>query len=225
MEDEPRFGCLRETDRTEPIAELLYEKPFTSCKSICRRFQIPKRACRRVLHQELGLTSFYLRWVPHTLDANQMSERITVSHHLPQVLELDEQQNFRNLVTADESWFLLETSVTSGRSQSRHNLPSQPRQQFQTEKCLLLVIWSPDGLHSILTVRKRILHFNNLYQYCCSRFATMALLRNAVEDGEVLENVSRQRERSQFEALSRNIRRNWLHEVAASCVSPRHRAE
>jgi hypothetical protein len=58
------------------IAELLSEKPFTSCKMICRQLKFPKTTCLRVLNEELGLTKFDLRWVPYTPDANHFQATV-----------------------------------------------------------------------------------------------------------------------------------------------------
>jgi hypothetical protein len=55
VEDESRHGQPRKIDFTGPIRELLREKPFTSCRAICRRLETPKTTCFRVLHEELGL--------------------------------------------------------------------------------------------------------------------------------------------------------------------------
>jgi hypothetical protein len=107
-------GASEKTDLREPITELFRAKPFTSCKARHRRLKIPKTTCFRVFDQKFDSTKFYLRWVPHTLDANQMSDRITSPNQLLQLLKLDEEHNFRNIVTGDESWFFLKTSVTSG---------------------------------------------------------------------------------------------------------------
>jgi hypothetical protein len=52
---------------------------------------------------ELGLTQFSLRRFPHTFDANQMAERIAWSHQLLQKLQPDEERNFGNIVTGNES--------------------------------------------------------------------------------------------------------------------------
>jgi hypothetical protein len=91
LEDESRLKQLKKTDLMGKISELIHEKPFASCKSICRRLEIPKTTCFRVLHKELGLTKFDLRCGPHTLDANQMAERITLLHQHLSVLQSEEE--------------------------------------------------------------------------------------------------------------------------------------
>jgi hypothetical protein len=37
------------------------------------------------------------------LDGNQKVERVTMSHGLPEVMKEDEEKNFQNVVTGDES--------------------------------------------------------------------------------------------------------------------------
>jgi hypothetical protein len=54
-----------------------------------------------VSHEDPELTKFDLRQVPHTLDTNQMEERVTLLYQRLQVLPLDEKHNFRNIGTGD----------------------------------------------------------------------------------------------------------------------------
>jgi hypothetical protein len=43
-----------------------------------------------------------------------MAERAAFSHQSMQVLQSDKEQNVRAIITGDESWFFVETSVASG---------------------------------------------------------------------------------------------------------------
>jgi hypothetical protein len=70
-------------------------------------------------------------------------------------LESDEERDFENIVTGDESWLVLEMFATQGRSWSGNDLPSRTKQNVQTEKCLILIIWSLCSLCSLLAVPKR----------------------------------------------------------------------
>jgi hypothetical protein len=56
-----------------------------------------------VLHKELEMKKFYLRWVRRILNTNQMAELLTLLHQLLQALRSDEEQNFRNIVTGNQS--------------------------------------------------------------------------------------------------------------------------
>jgi hypothetical protein len=99
LEDEPRSGRSKKTNSGGSVPELFCERSFTLCNAIRQGLNIPKTARSRVSHEELGLTQIYLRQIPHTLDVNQMVEWITLSHRLLQMLQSDEEQNFRNLIT------------------------------------------------------------------------------------------------------------------------------
>jgi transposase len=152
--DDPRSGRPLMNDLAEAIASMLKERPFLSCKVLCRHFRIAKGSCLRILHDNLGMKKLNLRWVPHSLDANQKGERVALSHELLAVLERDRRNQFRNVVTGDESWFFLYYSHDSIWTQSRDEVPERISQKIDTEKCLLSVLWSVSGIHSLTDVPK-----------------------------------------------------------------------
>jgi hypothetical protein len=65
-----------------------------------------------------------------------------------------QKQNFWSIVTGDELRFFLGMFMTFDWSQSRDDLHSQPKQNIQTEKCLVLMVWSSRDLHGRFTVPK-----------------------------------------------------------------------
>jgi hypothetical protein len=220
--NEPRSRRPKKTDLVGLIAELLNEKSFPSCKAICRRLKIPQTTCVWVLHEALGLTKFDLRWVPHTLDADQMAERVDLSHQLLQVLRSDEEQNFKNIVTGDESWFFLETSVISGWSRSRDDLTSRPKQNIQPEKCLISIIWSPYGLHGLRVVTQGE-HFNSTF---FTNVVVLGLQTNHCSGTQRKApkcwTVHLWTHPSQIKTFLRNSRGNPSHQSATSCICPWH---
>jgi hypothetical protein len=64
-------------DLAEAIQSMLAERPFLWCKVLCRHLRIGKATCLRILHNDLGLTKFHIRWIPYALTENQNSERVT----------------------------------------------------------------------------------------------------------------------------------------------------
>jgi transposase len=72
--NDPRSGRPLTQDLAEAVRSMLDEKPFTSCRILCRHFRIAKTTCLRILHDELGLQQFHLHWVPHALLSNQKSD-------------------------------------------------------------------------------------------------------------------------------------------------------
>jgi hypothetical protein len=58
-----------------------------------------------VLHDDLHLEKFNLRYVPHSLEADQKRSRVELSREFLQILEQDQQYEFEHILTADKSWF------------------------------------------------------------------------------------------------------------------------
>jgi hypothetical protein len=106
LQDKTRSGRPMKNDLRGRIAELMCEKRFTLCKVRCGRRNTPKTTCLRVLHEKLGLTKFYLCWLPQTLEVNQIAERVTLSYQRLHVLRSDDGQNFRIIIRTNlgSSW-------------------------------------------------------------------------------------------------------------------------
>jgi hypothetical protein len=82
-----------------------------------------KITCLHILHDVLHLEKFKLLWIPHSLDSNQKTERVTLSHGLVEVLEKYEENDLHNVLTGDKSWLLLEYPHESAWSASRDKVP------------------------------------------------------------------------------------------------------
>jgi transposase len=130
--DDPRVGRPLTHDLAEAIRSVLTDRPFTSCKVLCRHFRIGKATCLRILHDALGLKKFHLRWVPHSLTPNQKSERVTLSGQLLRELEESQADNFERVITGDESWFFLYYPHESAWAPSREDVPERIRQKIDT---------------------------------------------------------------------------------------------
>jgi histone-lysine N-methyltransferase SETMAR len=152
--DDPRSGRPLTHDLAEAISSMLGERPFSSCKVLSRHFRIAKATCLRILHDKLGLKKFHLRWVPHSISSNQKSERVSYSNLLLAALEESRQTGFERLITGDESWFYISYPHESVWAASREDVPERLRQKIDTEKCLISILWSVNGIHSLLDIPK-----------------------------------------------------------------------
>jgi hypothetical protein len=76
----PRCGRSHTSDLAEAISSLLKERPYLSCEVLFGHFRIAKGTCLRILHDTLGMKKFQLRWVPHAMDTNQKTKRVTLSY-------------------------------------------------------------------------------------------------------------------------------------------------
>jgi histone-lysine N-methyltransferase SETMAR len=58
------------------------------------------------------------------------------------------------VTTGDKSWFFLSYPNNSARATLRDELPERVSPKIDTEKCLISVFWSANGIHSLLDVPK-----------------------------------------------------------------------
>jgi hypothetical protein len=65
------------------------------------------------------------------------------------LLEDVERNDFRNIVTGDESWFTLELQQSAKWSTVHEDVPQRVRQQIGKQKFLLTVICGIDGCHAL----------------------------------------------------------------------------
>jgi histone-lysine N-methyltransferase SETMAR len=155
LSDDPRSGRPRRSDLAEAISSLSEERSFLSCKLLARHFRIAKATCLRILREDLALQKFNLRWVPHRLDSTQKQNRVTFSRALLEVLRREQQNNFDHVITGDESWFSIHYPNKSVWAGSRGEVPVRIKQTIDTDKCLLSVLWSANGIHSLVDIPKR----------------------------------------------------------------------
>jgi hypothetical protein len=64
-----------------------------------------------VLHDDLHLEKFDLRYIPHSLEIDQKRSRVELSRELLQRLEQDQQYKFEHILTGDESLFFLNVFI------------------------------------------------------------------------------------------------------------------
>jgi hypothetical protein len=83
---------------------------------------------------------------------NQQTARVTYSSLLLEVLEDPQRIGFKRIITADESSFFVYDVHDSVWGESRHELPDGGTQKSDTEKCRISIIWSVNGIHSLIGV-------------------------------------------------------------------------
>jgi hypothetical protein len=152
LSDDPRSGRSLTNDLVAAIASMLKERPFASCKVLSQHFRIVKATCLQILHDNLAMKKFNLRWAPYAWDANQKTERVTLSHELLAVLETSHPTGFQNIITGDESWFFLYYPRSSIWAHSREEVPERLSQKIDWEKCLVSILWSVTGIRSLVDV-------------------------------------------------------------------------
>jgi hypothetical protein len=150
LEDNSRLGRAPRSDLCEFLRALIDETHFISCKRMCQKLWIPTTTCLPVLHEDLGFRKRCLRWISHLMTENEAQCRVTFFEELLQVMCHAKETNVKHLLTGDESWFYHEYPDGSAWAPSRTTLPARKTQKIQTTKCLVSIIWSTSGIHSLL---------------------------------------------------------------------------
>jgi hypothetical protein len=114
--DDPRSGRPLTHDLGEIIHSVLEERPFTSCKVLCRYFRIGKATCFRILHNSLGLKKSILA-----------SPRVEREERRSVVFTTAKPKGFEHVVTGDESWFFLDYPRDSFWTESRDAIPDKKK--------------------------------------------------------------------------------------------------
>jgi hypothetical protein len=97
---------------------------------IARLFRVAKTIGLRILCEDLGLTKPRLRWISDTIDPIQKPNRVTFSRELLVISVQEREENFRDIMTGDESWFFRHFPHDFAWAGSRGELPSGSSQRL-----------------------------------------------------------------------------------------------
>jgi hypothetical protein len=87
--------------------------------------------------------------------SNQSEERKSVIFEAPSDgTDGTESERFQRIITRDESWFFFYYPRDSVWAASPDEPPQRIKHKIDAEKCLVSVLWSVDGIHSLLDVPK-----------------------------------------------------------------------
>jgi DNA-binding transcriptional ArsR family regulator len=90
------------------IISLLDREPFHSAYSLAEAIGISHSTVLRHLQNSLAMRNFHLRWIRHRLTEDLRQKRISVCKEMLPIIEAQNKSDFHDLVTGDESWFMLE---------------------------------------------------------------------------------------------------------------------
>jgi hypothetical protein len=108
LDDEPRSGRPRIDFFDIQILSSLEKQPFHSAYSLAEILDVSQTTILNHLRDSLGMKLFHLRWIPTQLTEQLRASRIQKYQELLPVRERMEANEFRNILTGDESWFVLE---------------------------------------------------------------------------------------------------------------------
>jgi hypothetical protein len=131
------------------ILVALEDYSFSSVRELAKLTYLPVTTVYRRLTSSLGFVVKHLRWVPHVLNYNQISARITLSRKLLTALNSIKEQGWQYLLILDESWFYLSTDYNSIWLQDGELPPERERKMINSKKLMVTIVWNPLGFHLI----------------------------------------------------------------------------
>jgi hypothetical protein len=149
LHDAQRSGRRPIESLTAQIKVLVYENCFVSARLIAETLQVSHSTVLKHLHEDLGLQSFHLRWVPHLSTPELKEQQHTYATEMIAVLLLAQKDDWHHLVTGDEFWFFLAYSPCRMWTLTRDDMASKPRRETQTAKFMFPIMWNPLGFHVI----------------------------------------------------------------------------
>ena len=152
LEDEEKPGRPPIPNAAEEIRTFLNKFPYSSARQISIATGISKTRVLGVLHDELHLHHFMVRWVPHSLSDLQKSNRVEICRQLLIELKIMTPTGRSYIMTSDESWFLLNNPYHSKWAIDQKSAGSRPRTTIGSEKSLLAIFWSFTGFYYVHAV-------------------------------------------------------------------------
>jgi transposase len=130
-EGRPGRPCRHEIDAV--IRSILRDEPNASLRTIAERLAISPETVRTHLSR-IGYTLKALRWIPHTLTSDLKQVRLTMCLELLPKLRAHAHNNWRELVTGDESWFYHEYVRDRIWTASDENTPEVANRTIASKK-------------------------------------------------------------------------------------------
>jgi histone-lysine N-methyltransferase SETMAR len=149
LHDEHRPGRPPLDHIDSRILALLDRAPFESARSMAEVLHVDHATILRHLHEKLGFKSYCVRWVPHLMSDELRATRKECAAQMIPYLEAARDDGWRHLVTGDESWFFITSTIRRMWSVVRDDVATIPRTDIATKKFMYTIMWNPSGFHVI----------------------------------------------------------------------------
>jgi histone-lysine N-methyltransferase SETMAR len=141
LADENRPGRPK-SDLADSISRLLEKESFLSARTLARKLESSPQTIKRVLATDLGMRKFTRRWIPHFLTAAQTVQRVADARRLLKSLKADQKNNFRNIMTGDESWFYYQYESDAMFAHSRDEVIPRVSKTIDAKKVMFTIFFT-----------------------------------------------------------------------------------
>jgi histone-lysine N-methyltransferase SETMAR len=154
LRNEGRPGRPYRYETDAAIRSILREDPNASLRMIAETLSISPETVRAHMSR-IGYVLKSLRWIPHALTSELKQVRLTMCLQLLPKLRAHAHNNWRYLVTGDESWFYHEYVRDRIWTARDENTPEVENRTVASRKSMLTVLWNPHGFHVVTMLPPR----------------------------------------------------------------------
>jgi hypothetical protein len=142
IEDDYRSGKPPIDHLGTKILACLESEPFQSAYSLAEVLAVSQATALNRLHNLLGMKNFHVRWVPPQLTSELQARRLPM-------LKAMQKNNFRKVMTGNESRFSLKTGHSAQWSVCRDDVGTTTKPTIGAPKFMLTVMWGIKGFHVV----------------------------------------------------------------------------
>lgn len=142
-------GQPLDTQLLHRISEELEKMPFASSYVIADNLNEVQSTVYRYLTKHLGLVYKLSYWVPHSLNYEQKKKRSEGASMLFRVLCCAFKQNWRSIITGDQSWFRLSYDHTGKWCLPNEKRPDGDGSVISIQKVMVTIIWGVYGFYIV----------------------------------------------------------------------------
>lgn len=142
------------------ILKCLDEDPTLSCHEIAQRIRANYSSVRYVLINRLNYKCYNLKWLPHFLNDSMKKNRVTYSQQLLDILLKCQKNDFKFILTGDESWFFYYSPHCCQWVHEDEEVPRMVKGNFLVPKRMITIFWNTNGI-ALLHVLPQNSHMNS----------------------------------------------------------------
>jgi histone-lysine N-methyltransferase SETMAR len=142
--DPPPIGKKVKEELITKVDCEIKKNPFLSLRKLAELVDSNKDSVRYILISILELKKRYLRWIPHSLTDRMKLIRVSTASEMLTTLKIAEKNDFKNIITGDESWILYDYPFDSVWGKSDDPPLTAPKVTVETSKLMLVVFWGVD---------------------------------------------------------------------------------
>lgn len=146
LDDAERCGRSNEAvvpDNVTKVHKMVLADCKVKVQEIADSLKISKGSAHTIVHERLGMTKIFSKWVPRSLTPDQKQTRVFDSTRCLEIFNQYKGEFYRWYVTMDKTWLRYNTPEKRTYDESR---PRRHKTQKTAGKVMAIVFWDAQGI-------------------------------------------------------------------------------